>query len=879
MSKSKWSSKPVVVAIIILLAAVITASIAASHLFSLIQEDVTTRLNTALTTSINRVKQSYTNHQRNSLYWAENTVIQQIALLANKQNNKVMQQDLYRLVDGNIKAIVSNEGYRDYKLFAINGELLLSGVSGFVTDETRLNLPANIIDDLSRTPVYTSHPFMPPAAWHRTLHHDYPLPTMLFVSPVKDWSGETLAYFAFEIKPDKLFNPAFHENQVGQTGQTYAIDEHGRMLTQSKFTNQLIKAGLIDETYPLSELTLEVRDPGTNLLMSPDKTVPENAPLTRMAQSLTQHQSGVNIKGYRDYRGVKVIGSWRWDDQLNMGIITETEVAEVYKLYRSLLFSVVISIVFVIVMTAFGTYFYRRSTQQRIVSLQQRDAIIKQTDDGFVTIDDHGKITMVNPAISRLFGYQEAELIGQPVSILIDKNERHKHDNYLKQASIHEPKILHRTRSLSATRKDGSEFPVELNVSPMQFGHRKFYIGVIRDISERHQYQQELIMAMQHAEQANDAKSEFLAKMSHELRTPLNAIIGFSQILQLDNLNEDQRESVSMIENSGNHLLSLINDILDLSRIESGHMSISVEDVQLKPLIDDLIPFIQTQIQTLNLQVEECYPANVSSLFIRADHIKLKQVLLNLLSNAAKYNKPDGMIKIIVSSTYKSSLRIAIQDTGYGIDETLQRRLFEPFDRLDKDNSGIEGTGIGLVISRELVKLMNGRFGFESEQGKGSTFWIELQRSKVSNGSHISSKHNEVDGVEDGIEGHIKILCIEDNPTNLNLIKRVFANYSQFELLSASDAETGLELARQNEPEIILMDINLPGMNGFEALEVLKRSAITRNIKTIALSANAMPQDIDKGLEAGFDYYLTKPVNFELLIDTINRAMERHLSP
>tara|TARA_R100001039_G_scaffold39214_1_gene45238 strand:+ start:10310 stop:12943 length:2634 start_codon:yes stop_codon:yes gene_type:complete len=875
VSKSKWLSKPVVVAIVILLVAVITATVAASHLFSLIQEDVTTRLNTALTTSINRVKQSYTNHQRNSLYWAENTVIQQIALLANKQDNKVMQQDLYRLVDGNIKAILSNEGYLDYKLFSTHGEMILSGVSGFANEDNQVQLPLNIRTDLPTNTVYTSHPFMPSSSWQKTLGQNYPTPTMLFIAPVHDWAGKTVAFFAFEIDPDKIFNPAFHENQVGQTGQAYAIDEHGRMLTQSKFTKQLIQAGLIDAAHPLSELALEVRDPGVNLLSSEKKPVAANAPLTLMAKSLTQHQTGVSLKGYRDYRGVKVIGSWRWDDHLNMGIVTETEVAEVYKLYRSLLFSVVISIVFVIFMTAFGTYFYRRSTQQRIASLQQRDAIIKQTDDGFVTIDDVGKITMVNPAVCLLFGYQEAELIGQPVSILIDKNERHKHDSYLKHANIHEPKIIHRTRSLSATRKDGTEFPIELNISPMQFGHRKFYIGVIRDISERHQYQQELIKAMQQAKHANEAKSEFLAKMSHELRTPLNAIIGFSQLLQLDNLNEDQRESVSMIENSGNHLLSLINDILDLSRIESGHMSVSVEDVQLKPLIDDLIPFIQTQIQSLNLHIEESYPANISSLFVKADHIKLKQVLLNLLSNAAKYNKPNGKIKIIISSTYKSSLRIAIQDTGYGIDEKLQRCLFEPFDRLDKDNSGIQGTGIGLVISRELIKLMNGRFGFESEQDKGATFWIELQRSKVTNGSLLSSEHHEPEQMEDDSKEHVKILCIEDNPTNLNLIKRVFRQYIQFDLIAASDAEIGLELARQYEPAVILMDINLPGMNGFEALESLKRSAITRDIKTIALSANAMPHDIDKGLKAGFDYYLTKPVNFELLIETINRALER----
>ncbi|WP_284450660.1 PAS domain S-box protein [Methylophaga thalassica] len=877
MNKNKWLSTPVVVAIIILLAALIAAGVAASHLFSLIQEDVTSRLNTALVTSINRVKQSFTNHQRNSVYWAENTVIQQIALLANKHENRAMQQDLYQLVDGSLKATITNEGYRDYKLFNLNGELILSGISGFAKPEKNITLPDNILAALSKKDVYTSHPFMPSSVWQSTLRHQYPLPTMLFIAPIHDWAGKTVAFFAFEINPDKLFNPAFHENQVGQTGQAYAIDEQGRMLTQSKFTNQLIRAGLIDASNPLTELKLEVRDPGFDLLESPDKKVKSPMPLTLMAKSLTQHKTGVNLKGYRDYRGVKVIGSWRWDEQLNMGIVTETEVSEVYKLYRSLLFSVIVSIVFIIFMTAFGTYFYRRSTQQQIVSLQQRDAIIKQTDDGFVTIDDQGRITMVNPAICLLFGYQEAELIGQPVSILIDEEQRHKHDNYLKQADIHEPKIIHRTRSLSATRKDGSQFPIELNVSPMQFGHRKFYIGVIRDISERYQYQQELIKAMQQAEHANQAKSEFLAKMSHELRTPLNAIIGFSQLLQMDKLNDDQRESVSMIESSGNHLLSLINEVLDLSRIESGHMSVSVEDVELKPLIEHILPFIHNQLSALDLRITESYPTQSSSLFVRADHIKLKQVLLNLLSNAAKYNKPSGSIEIIVSHTDSDSIRIAIKDTGYGIDENLQQRLFEPFDRLDKDTSDIQGTGIGLVISRELIKLMNGRFGFESKRDIGSTFWIELQRSSVNNSSILSAANNQSDQLDGEQTQHIKVLCIEDNPTNLNLMQRFFKQYPQFILLTAADAESGLEIARQFEPQVILMDINLPGKNGFEALKDLKRSAITRDIKTIALSANAMREDIDRGLKAGFDYYLTKPLNFELLIETINQAIEKSI--
>jgi len=527
----------------------------------------------------------------------------------------------------------------------------------------------------------------------------------------------------------------------------------------------------------------------------------------------------------------------------------------------------------VIAMTAIGTLLYRRSTMQRMASLQQRDAIINQTDDGFVTIDDEGMINMVNPAVCSLFGYTEMELVGQPVSILLPEDERSQHDHYLAHSALHAPKVIHRTRALQGRRKDGSLFPIELNVSPMQFGHRKYFIGVIRDISERHQYQQELINAMRQAEQANRAKSEFLAKMSHELRTPLNAIIGFSQLLKLEDLQADQRESVNMIESSGSHLLSLINDVLDLSRIESGHMTISVEDVALKPLIDHLLPLVEVQLAPLSLTLETDYPEDMESVFVRADYVKLKQVLLNLLSNAAKYNRPHGQIRLIVRQQ-NENIRIAVEDTGYGIDEEMQSRLFEPFNRLDKERSNIPGTGIGLAISHELVKLMQGRFGFDSSLDVGSTFWVEFKRASVS--VHASKPENHDSAVPHTAASHAQqthVLCIEDNPTNLDLIRQYFSRRRDIKLSTAVDAETGLDLAFEMEPDIILMDINLPGKDGFEALKQLKQSAVTRYIKVIALSANAMTNDIEKGLEAGFDRYLTKPIHFDELEQTIDSLL------
>lgn len=877
MNKNRLFSKPVAVAALLILIAVSCASIAAAYLFSLIQTDVKSRLSDTLEASISRAKNDIHTHKRNARYWSENLSLRQIMQIIEAGGSESVEDDLYRRLDTTLTAITESEHYRDYKLFNLNGELLLSGRDGVEDSPRSFNLPSSLLREARSGEVAVSQPLKSQQLWQDMDGHIREgLATMLFMAPVIDWFGEIIGFFAFEMNPDRLFIPAFHENQVGSTGQTYAIDRDGLLLTESKFSSQLVAAGLLSATHPHAELRLTVRRPDYNLLEANNAITARQYsefPLTRMAQSLTRQASGIDIEGYRDYRGVEVIGAWRWDEELNMGIATETEVAEAYKLYRSLLYSVIFSIVVVIAMTAIGTLLYRRSTMQRMASLQQRDAIINQTDDGFVTIDDEGMINMVNPAVCSLFGYTETELVGQPVSILLPEDERSQHDHYLAHSALHAPKVIHRTRALQGRRKDGSLFPIELNVSPMQFGHRKYFIGVIRDISERHQYQQELINAMRQAEQANRAKSEFLAKMSHELRTPLNAIIGFSQLLKLEDLQVDQRESVNMIESSGSHLLSLINDVLDLSRIESGHMTISVEDVALKPLIDHLLPLVEVQLAPLSLTLETDYPEDMESVFVRADYVKLKQVLLNLLSNAAKYNRPHGQIRLRVRQQ-NENIRIAVEDTGYGIDEEMQSRLFEPFNRLDKERSNIPGTGIGLAISHELVKLMQGRFGFDSSLDVGSTFWVEFKRASVS--VHASQPENHDSAVPHTAASHAQqthVLCIEDNPTNLDLIRQYFSRRRDIKLSTAVDAETGLDLAFEMEPDIILMDINLPGKDGFEALKQLKQSAVTRYIKVIALSANAMTNDIEKGLEAGFDRYLTKPIHFDELEQTIDSLL------
>ncbi|WP_430009908.1 ATP-binding protein [Methylophaga lonarensis] len=720
----RFFGSPAGLAVLVIVAAITCASIAATYLFKLIQTDVEDRLVATLEASIHQARQSLEKHQTLARYWAENPLIQAAALAASNQQSSDSKTQISN-AQASLSAVSGIENYRDYRLIDRHGNVILSRPGHDVRRQARIRLPDNLLSQAWHGRTVVTPPFKSGRPWpDKRGRLTENIATMMILSPVRDEHGRTVALLSFELDPDLIFLPAFHHNQIGKTGHTYAINSDGLLLTASKYDQQLRNSGLLNPRQPHAALNLVVNDPKWA------DTDAQNA-LTEMAVSLSQGQSGINLQGYRDYRGVDVIGAWRWDNSLGMGVVTETEAAEVYQLYRSILLSVTISIVFVIAITLIALFFYRRKHQHQMSSLHQRDAIINQTDDGFVTIDNRGMIVMTNPAITRLFGYASDELIGNNVSILLPPDERVEHDHYVRHSEIHERKIIHKVRSLQGCHKDGHLFPIELNVTPMTFSHQKYFIGVIRDISERHSYQQALIAAKEAAEEANQAKSDFLAKMSHELRTPLNAIIGFSQLLKMDKLDANQRESVEMIHDAGEHLLALINDVLDLARIESGRMLLSLEAVSPQELLGSLYPMLNVQIQTLGLSftteidvADDCH--------VYADYTKLKQVLLNLLSNACKYNRPGGTITLRVTTQTDGKVRISVQDSGDGISEKMQKRIFEPFNRLDKTNSKIEGTGIGLAISAELVKLMGGELGFSSRLGEGSTFWVMLSACQPS---------------------------------------------------------------------------------------------------------------------------------------------------
>ncbi len=425
--------------------------------------------------------------------------------------------------------------------------------------------------------------------------------------------------------------------------------------------------------------------------------------------------------------------------------------------------------------------------------------------------------------------------------------------------------------------KDGSRFPAIVSITALRddYGEIIGYLLIGTDNSVRKRVEVELNNAMAIAEKANLAKSDFLSSMSHELRTPLSAILGFAQLMESGSPTPtiSQKRSIEQILKAGWYLLELINEILDLALIESGKLSLSLEPSSLPEVMHECQAMVESQAQKRSVQV--IFPKFDIPYFVNADRTRVKQVLINLLSNAIKYNKVGGTVVVSCTANAPGRIRISVKDTGEGLTADKLTQLFQSFNRLGQEANDEEGTGIGLVVCKRLIELMGGVIGVESTVGKGSVFWIDL---------NLTAKPQTAAGTaEPPAIAHARLqthspqrtlLYVEDNPANLMLVEDLMARRPDIRLLSARDGYSGIEIARASLPDVILMDINLPGISGIRALKILAEDPITRHIPVVALSANAMPRDIEKGLEAGFFRYLTKPIKVNEFMDTLDLALK-----
>ena len=526
---------------------------------------------------------------------------------------------------------------------------------------------------------------------------------------------------------------------------------------------------------------------------------------------------------------------------------------------------------------------FRDVTREHELQAVMRDnttliqTILNTVADGIVTLRAAGGIIeTVNPAVARMFGYAAEELTAQPFSLLVPELGRDQRDGSLESYSAgDEARAAGQGRAAIGRRKDGSTFPLEIAATEMWLGGKRYFTGMLRDVTVRKRFEIERNEALASAQKANLAKSDFLSSMSHELRTPLNAILGFAQLMESGTPapTVGQKKSIDQILQAGWYLLELINEILDLALIESGKVSMSHEPVALAEVMLDCRALIEPQAQKRGIAM--VFPRFETPRFVSADRTRVKQVLINLLFNAVKYNRPGGSVTVECEVRGADSIRISVRDTGAGLTAQQLTQLFQPFNRLGRGSGTEEGTGIGLVVTRQLVELMGGSIGVESTVGTGTVFWIELH---LAHAPRLSAAENDpMTPAQSPLPigtSQRTLLYVEDNPANMTLIEELIARRPDLRLLTATDGDLGIEFARVYQPSVILMDIHLPGISGIDAMRILHADPATAHIPILALSANAVPREVQKGLEAGFFDYLTKPIKVRPLMDALDAALE-----
>jgi len=504
---------------------------------------------------------------------------------------------------------------------------------------------------------------------------------------------------------------------------------------------------------------------------------------------------------------------------------------------------------------------------------QSRESVIITTAD----LDLPGpEIVYVNPAFTEVTGYTAAEALGRtPRMFQGPKTNR----AVLAGARAHLEKGEACNSETVNYRKDGSELIMDWDISPIrdERGQVTHFIGFQHDATERSRIAAALLQAKEEAERANRAKSEFLSRMSHELRTPLHAILGFAQLLETEGQAEEDQDSVAQIARAGNHLLGLINEVLDIARAESGKLALTPEPVSVRETLQETLSLLKPQAAARRVRLQPLVGDVEHRVLSNAR--RFKQVILNLLSNAVKFNREGGSVTVSCEKI-EDCVRITVADTGCGISEENLGKLFVPFERLNVGDAVVEGAGLGLSLSKHLIEAMGGRIGVDSKLAVGSTFWVELPLVEVTSAATELSLDSRIASVAElaRLTAPRTLLYIEDNLSNLRLVERILARRPEVTLISAMQGTLGFELAQQRQPDLILLDLHLPDIRGDEILRQLRDDPRTSQIPVVLISADATAAQIERLRAAGANNYLTKPIDVRTFLALVDATEPLHTS-
>ncbi len=493
------------------------------------------------------------------------------------------------------------------------------------------------------------------------------------------------------------------------------------------------------------------------------------------------------------------------------------------------------------------------------------EALFESAPDAILVVNRLGVVVVANRQAEVLFGYTREELVGGRLDRLVPEAVRGRHPE-LRERFFEDPEVrpMGAGLRLSAVRGDGSEIPVDISLSPLRTDKGTLVSAAVRDITERRAQERVVMAAREDAEEANRAKTEFLSRMSHELRTPLTAILGFTELMQMDVVDEKQRRAfIDRTHKAGQHLLGLVNDVLDMSRVQSGNLSVSIESVSVRPLVEEAIALLGNLAGDRGITIENSVDPEAVAF---ADLNRVKQILLNLLSNAIKYNREDGLVEVRSSVNREGMVCVTVVDTGPGIPPEGLAKLFQPFERLGVTE--VEGTGIGLALSRSLAEWMGGSISATSVVGEGSRFTLCLPRGERGDVAEPEERYEPAEASNAGV-----MLYVEDNPSNTVLVQSALSLRPNVRFLTAVQGQLGLDLARQNLPDLILLDLHLPDMSGEVVLTKLKADPLTRDIPVVVLSADATRRRIKAALDAGAARYMTKPFVIRDLLEVVDEAM------